>query len=268
MHRLLHIVLLTCAVLLPAGCDSSERNKTIWEDIKITDLAPSHSGRRPGEASLKTINFDVYIFEMPAENIGTLDDVWQTLHTKPLRFNDYDAFRANSFLIGFGRTTMWDKIAEALRAADATEARTVSLLLLDGQANDVSVTRLGTKQNIFYTSGGGSMEGATIGPGKLALRIRAEKIPGSRGVCKIGTLPVFSPSIGSRIPQSAPYQKSGEFLFTAAGFGLRMSPGDFVFLGPEKYAGDQITLGSLFFSRPGRRPAVRTFLLVCSSINY
>jgi hypothetical protein len=60
-----------------------------------------------------------------------------------------------------------------------------------------------------------------------------------------------------------------------------MSPGDFVFLGPEKYIEDQTTLGGLFFNKPEgslffgatehkgpeQKPAVRVFLLVCTGIN-
>jgi len=267
MIRLLHITFLSYIVFLLGGCNSHQKDKPIWEQVKIGDLAPAHSTRGPRDPLLKTINLDVHIFEIPAENISALDDVWQMLHTQPLQFNDYDAFKANSFLVGFGQTQMWNKIADSLQAADAKKAKTVSLLLLDRQTSDIPVTRLYRAQNIYFSTKG-SLEGRTVGTGKLAWRIKAEKIPGSRGVCKIHALPVFSPPIGSSIPQLAAREKSRESLFTSAGFGLKMSPGDFVFLGPEKYSSDQLTLGSLFFSRPGPTPVVRTFLLVCSRINY
>ena len=71
-----------------------------------------------------------------------------------------------------------------------------------------------------------------------------------------------------------------EFDFSSAGFGLKMSPGDFVVLGPDKYISDRSTLGGLFFSKPEgslffdktkrkmpkHKPAVRVFVLVCTGI--
>jgi len=282
----------SCVATLLTGCNApetsgvaarglvpdvvSEKGRPIWKDTKITDLAASGGGKRPVGQSLMTIDFCVYIFEIPAENISALDDVWQMLHTKPLRFNDYDAFGANSFLVGFGQIQMWNEIRDLLLAAGGKKIETVSLLLSDGQADDLTIAGLDNERTIFYISNAGSMEGLTIGPGKLVLRLKAEKIPGSRGVCNVDVLPVFPSPIKSPVPQLAAREKADEFLFTSAGFGLKMSPGDFIFLGPEKYVSHQITLDSLFFSRPppatsggrpGRRPVIRTYLLVCTKIS-
>lgn len=281
MVRLFQIAFLSCVVTLLLGCEPPERSKPVWKHIKIGDLAPSHSSKRPAGQSLETMDFHIYISDIPAENIGALDDIWQMLrspaaeggeivplHTKPFRFNDYEAFNANSFLVGFGRVRMWNKITALLHAAGdkkrVESIKTVSLLLFDGQANDLAVARLHSEQTIFYTLTGGSMEGVTVGWGKLVLRIKAEKIPGSRGVCKVNVVPVFLPPRKSLIPQLAAREKSREFVFASAGFELKMSPGDIFFLGPEKYIDHQITLGSLFFSRPKPKQVVRTFLFACT----
>jgi len=266
MIRLFQIMVFSCAVVLLTSCNAPEKDEPIWEQVKLGDLAPPADAKHPGGQLLKTININIYIFEMPAENISALNDAWQMLYTKPLKFNNYDAFCANSFLVGFGQIQMWDKIANILYDAGGKKIETVSLLLPDGQTNDFSIARLGKEQSSFYISAAGSMEGTTVGPGKLALRIKVEKIPGSRGVCKVNAQPVFPSPIQSPIPQLAAQAKSAEFLFTSAGFSLKMSPGDFILLGPEKYIDHQITLGSLFFSRPGRKPTVRMFLLVCTRI--
>jgi len=252
--------------LVLTGCNVLEKDEPIWEHVKIGDIAPSHSGKRPGAQLLEIINFDVYIFEIPVENINALDDVRQMLHTNPLQFNDYDAFSANSFSVGFGQVGMWNEIRELLRVAGGKRVETVSLLLPDGQAETITIARLDSEQSIFYISSEGSMEGATIGPGELALWIRAEKVPGSRGVCKMSALPVFSPMRRSSISQLTARAKSDELPFTCCGFELKMSPGDFVFLAPEKYIGNQITLASYFFSRPKPRSVVRTYLIVCAEI--
>jgi len=268
MIRLFQIAVFSCLGLLLTGCNAPEESEPIWEQVKIGDIAPSHSGKRPGDHLLETANFSVYIFEIPAENINILDGVWQMLYTESLRFNDYDAFSANLFSVGFGEVQMWGKIADLLRAAGGKRVRTVTLLLSDGQAETIAIAGLGSEQTIFYISTDGSMEGVTIGPGTLALRIKAGKIPGSRGVCNVDIQPVFSSPIRSSIPQLAAREKLGDVLFDTAGFRLKMSPGNFVFLGPEKYSSEHITLAGLFFSRPGPMPVVRTFLFVCSRINY
>jgi len=281
VNRVFQIAVLSCLAFCLTGCGGPEENEPIWQQLKIGDLAPSHSGKRPGSQLLKTINFNVYAFEIPAENISALDDIWRMLYPKPLQYNNHDAFKANSFLAGFGQVQMWNKIRDLLLAADGKGTDRISLLLPDGQANDLPIARLDKEQTISYISASGSMEGVTAGPGMVALRLKAEKIPGSRGVCKMSAMPVFSLPIRSSIPELVYRAKAGEFLFSSVGFGLKMSPGDLVVLGPEKYIDHQITLGGLFFSRPEgslffsrterkppeRKPAVRIFLLLCTSIN-
>jgi len=183
---------------------------------------------------------------------------------KAIAIQDRVAFGANSFSAGFGQVQMWNRISDLLDAAGGKKIKTISLLLLDGQADDLAVARLGNEQTVFYVSADGSMEGVTVGPGTLALRIKAEKIPGARGVCNVDAQPVFSPPITSSIPQLAARAKSGEYLFASTGFRLKMGPRDFIFLGPEKYIGNQITLSSYFFSRPAPSPSITMFLIPSS----
>ena len=284
MIRFLQILVLSCLAVLLVSCEGA-KDKPIWEDVKISDLAPAHNGKRPSDQSLKTINFGVYVFELPAENISLLDEVWAMLHSWPIQFVDYSGFRANSFSVGIGEIEIWSKIAESLDAAEAKKAPLVSLFLSDGQADDIAVAAIRREQTISYASAGAAMVGATVGPGRLALRIIARKVPGSRGVCYVEVHPVFSPPVASAIPHLAARAKAAELPFVPAGFALKMSPGDFILLGPKEYIGDKITLGGLLFSmpegrlfyprsegkpllnKPERKPAVRVFLLVCTSIN-
>jgi hypothetical protein len=282
MTRVFQIAVLSCLAFWLTGCHGSKQKEPIWEQVKITDLAPFPGDKQPNDQLLKTINFKVYFFEIPAENISTLDDIWPILYAQPLQFNDYDAFVANSFLAGYGQIPMWNKAAELLRAADGIQANTISLLLPDGQSNDIAVAGLVREQTVFYISKKGAMEGAALGPGRFGLRIKAEKIPGSRGVCKMSVMPVFSPPRRRSIPLLTTREKSGEFTFSSVGFSLRMGPGDFVLLGPDKYDNSLITLGSLLFSKPEgslffgrlehkapeRKPAIRLLLLVCTGMNY
>jgi hypothetical protein len=266
MIRFFQIMVLICTAALFTSCKAPEKEKPVWEQVKLGDLATYSDANNPGGRLLKTINLDIHIFEMPAEDVNVFNYVQTMLYTKPLQFNDYDAFKANSFSAGFGQIEMWNTIANVLLAAGCKHVETVALLLPDGETSDFTIAKLNKEQTVFYTSSAGSLEGATVGPGKLALRIKVEKIPGERGVCKVDVLPVFTSPTTSPIPQLAAQAKSNEFLFTPAGFCLKMSPADFVLLGPEKYISHKITLGSLFFSRPGRKPSVEMFLLVCTGI--
>jgi hypothetical protein len=258
----------SCAVASLTGCNSPEKNDVLWKNIKIGELAPYPGGEQTGSQSIKTIDFGIYIFEVPAENISDINDIWKILYTGPLQFNNSEAFSANLFLAGFGQVPMWNKIADMLHTAGGRKIETVSLLIPDGQTSDLTVARLDNEQTVFYVPSSGSMEGVAIGPGKLAFQIKAEKIPGLRDVCNVDVQPVFLSPIKSPIPQSASPGKSGEFPFTSAGFKSKMSPGDFIFLGPEKYISQQITLGGLFFSIAKPIPVVRTYLIVCTTIKY
>lgn len=280
MIRSLHIAVFSAFALLLAGCNGEEE-VPIWEQVKIKDLAPIDKNIQPDAQQLKTINFNVYIFEIPADEISAMDKVWPMLYTQPLRFNTPDAFSENSFKVGFGQIPMWNRVASTLRSMNGIEAGTISLLIPDGQSNDVAIAALNEEQTVFYISNKGTMEGATFGRGGLGLRVQADKIPGSRGVCTVRVVPVFSPPIRSRIPLLSGGEATREFLFESAGFRLNISPGDFVLLGPEKYESGQTTLSSLLFSKPEgslffneleRKPpehktAVRLFLIVCTSIN-
>jgi len=263
MIRFFQVIFLTCMVALFTGCAQEE--EPIWEQVKLSDVASTSSKHTTGKL-LETINLDIHIFEIPAENISELNDLWEALYTKPLKFNDSDAFSANSFLVGFGQIQMWNRIAFMLRSAGGQKGETVSLVLPDGQTSDFIVARLGKNQTVFYFSAVDLMESETVGPGQLVLRIKVEKIPGSRGVCTINAQPVFKLPIQTSIPQLADQAKSAEVPFASAGFNLKMSPGDFILLGPERYIDNQITLDGLFFSRPGRIPTVRMFLVVCTRI--
>jgi len=282
MIRAFQIAFLSCFGFYIVGCSSPEESEPKPKQIKISDIAPSHSGKQSAAELLNTANFDVYIFEIPAENASKLNDAWQILYLNPLLFTNYNAFRANSFMVRTGGVQMWQRVNDLLRAADGQKIVTVSLLLPDGQANDLIITELNSKQSISYIAAEGRSEGATIGPGNLVLRIKTEKIPQLQGVCKVIAYPVFAVPVISSIPELEARAKLREFVFSSAAFGLKMGPGDFVVLGPQTYISDQSTLAGLFFSKPEGglffspadprkpelKPAVRILLLVCSRINY
>lgn len=261
------------------GCARPEE-EPIWEKVKVGDLAPS-GDKMPRAEFLNTVNLEVHVIEIPADNIAELDKIRKKLRIKPLRLKNYQAFSANSFLARFGQLNLWNEIRGMLNTADGQEIARVALMLPDGQHQTLAVTGLSHSRTVFYTAIDGSRQGANIGPGILGLRVKAAKIPGRIGVCDVVAYPVFSLPTSNTIAQLEARMKLREFPFTAAAFGLRMSPGDFVYLAPKEYVTDQTHLGglffsnvrgSLFFNRAKRKPpehktAVRVFLLACTRID-
>ena len=266
------------------GCAEPEPEVPIWETVKIGDLGPQDGGKTQQVELLKMTRLDVHIFEIPADNIkepdNIIDKIRKKLFVRPLQLQDYEAFSANSFLVRFGQVDLWRQTNDWLAGAEGRNIVKVSLMLADGEAQTITITGLDRPQPIYYTAADSSIQGANVGPGIFGLRIKAEKIPGSRGVCDLVAYPVFSPLVQSTIPQLDAIGKLHEFPFTSVAFGLKMSPGDFVFLAPKEYISDQTALGGLFFSNPRGglffsktkspeyKPAVRIFLLVCTGINY
>jgi hypothetical protein len=274
------ILCLLSSVFSFSGCTKPEPEIPVWEKVKIGDLAPQDGGKTQQAELLKMTRLDVHIFEIPADNIDEIDMIRKKLFIRPLQLKDYEAFSANSFLVRFGQVDLWRQTNDWLLGAEGRNLANVSLMLADGEAQTITITGLDRPQPIYYTAADGSKKGANVGPGIFGLRVNADKIPGSRGVCNLVAYPVFSPPMQGAIPQLKAVGKSREFPFTCAAFGLKMSPGDFVFLAPKEYISDQTALGGLFFSNPRGglffsktkspeyKPAVRIFLLVCTGINY
>jgi hypothetical protein len=277
---LISVFCLLFSVFCFSGCAKPEPEQPVWEKVKIGDLAPQDAGKNRQDQYLKMTKLDVHIFEIPSDNISEIDKIRKRLFVRPLQLKDYKAFSTNSFIVRFGQVELWRQTNNWLLEAEGRNIANVSLMLQDGQDQTIAITGLDRPGTIYYTAVSGSREGANVGPGVFGLRIKAEKIPGSRGVCNIVGYPVFSPPTESPISQLNELAKLREFPFTCAAFGLKMSPGDFVFLAPKEYISDQTTLGGLFFSNPQKslffsktkapeyKPAVRVFLLVCSGINY
>ena len=276
MYRVFLYMVLVCACFTLTCCKSPVQSEPSQEHIKIGDISPPNDNKVVGKP-INTINLDVHVFEIPSENSDEISDVWGLLQTEPLRFHNQKTFIANSFVVRFGRVRMLDRINDMLQTCGGQKIVTVSLLIPEGQTNDFTVKAINTKQNVSFIAENGRGDETTIGPGTLGLRIKAEKIPGLRDVCELVTYPVFTVPAVSSIPQLSIRATAREFNFSSAAFGLRMAPGDFILLGPEKYDSSQKTLDSLLFSNPEgsffsdipkrmtpvRKSSVRVFLLVC-----
>jgi hypothetical protein len=275
-------ITLCCICFALIGCPPPEE-EPIWKDLKIGDLAPRQSGKQQRSRLVESTNFNLHVFEMPSDNIDKLDNIRKILFTKNLRYQSSHSFGANSFSVHFGQIRMWNETFASILAAGAKQINKVSLMLANEMPETIAVARIDSPRTIFFTSTYGSKEGANVGPGILALRLNTQKIPGLKGVCNVTAYPIYSPPmVKSTIPLLNARTQRREFPFSAAAFGLRMGPGDFILLAPKEYVSDQTALGGMFFSNPEGtlffseterttfepKPAVRIFLLVCTRTNY
>jgi len=281
MMRATKCVLWTSICLCVVGCENPDRSKADREQVKIGDLAPSGTESPSGAQRLKTINMGVHIFEVPVQNTDQLKELWSLLNRNPLRFTNYNAFRANSFAAGFSRVRLWNKIHNVIGQAGGRKINTVSLIMQDGQSNDLTVAGLQQSSAISFVATDLSSQAVTIGPGILALRIKVAKVPSQQRTCTVIAYPVFTVPTTTSIPQIAAQEKAREFVFQSAAFGMKMTPGDLVVLAPQALPDGATTLGGLFFHNPQgsmflssdeseppqRKPTIRMFLLVCVRVN-
>ena len=279
MIRAATIAFLGVMSFLLAGCNE-EQGEGRWDGVKIGDVAEPPRSQGVGRQMLVTANIDVHIYEVPAENVGKLENIWQSLYMRAVRFYNYRAFNANLFRVGLGKRFKWSGMDDLLLEAGGRRMAKVSLLLSDDESQDIIVTELGRPQETPYIGRELTREKAVIGPGVLALRVKGRKVPGTRGATQVTAYPVFSLPIASAIEPLVERARREEVKFTAAGFAAQVGQDDFIVLGPRKYLSETMPLPGLFFSNPEgvvflsrgkppeRKPSFRVFVLVCTGIGY
>jgi len=276
------VALILGLVLGPGGCKSpSKLPDPVAGAVKIPDLAAPPKDRPPPPQFFATVSLDVHILELPADNIDKLQAVWQILSAAPIRLSSYNAFSENSFRLLFGKVQMWERIQTLLAEADAQPVTTVSLTLADTDKSDLPIAEIPVARPISFVAGNLSQQTANVGPGILALRLMAESSPWARGVRKIIGYPAYTLPVTGSIPQLQAQTLRREFYFESAAFACQMGPGDLLVLGPEKYTGERVTLGGLFFNRPDetlffnpnkrtppeRKRAIRVYVLLCTRVS-
>lgn len=277
----LYIAIWSGVLLGTPGCDAPPpTTEPTRRQVKIGDLGP-RSPDQPRAIIMGTVNFDVYALDLPADNLDELSSVWQVLSAKPIRTNSYTAFRENGFRVRYGRLRMWKRVQSLLAEAGARGAGTTSLLLSEDTPADLPIADVPAARPISFVGTDLSQQIANVSPGILTLRLRAEPVPGARGVRKIIAYPVHSLPVFVTVPELQATARQREFYFGAAAFATQMSPGDLVLLAPDHYTGERGTLGGLFFNKPvgtifidpsqrkppERKPTVRVFVLICTRIS-
>ena len=219
-------IILIFSMLAIIGCgESAIKTPPRRQSIKIGDLKPSLSTKQPPGITLQ-----VMTFEIPAENVSVLEEIFEALRKTSLHFKDRHAFGANGFSAGFGHKSDWQPLGKKLRQAKARKVDTRSLIVFDDQGDDVQVGTLDEQGKYFYTHLDGSVSPQSLGPGNLMFRIKARPVPDRRGVAYLSVQPLFSRGLDDTMYRLAGRKMSGETVFDAASFDLKTVAGDFVVL--------------------------------------
>ncbi|MFC1676336.1 hypothetical protein ACFL3G_04650 [Planctomycetota bacterium] len=269
MVRVVINLLFIGMVVILAGCDGAQDSTALWEKVKFGDLAPPDPNTGMPRGYLRSVSLDIYIFETPAEKFAKLNDIWKLLkpgiHTFSsrgnLKFNDYQAFNTNAFYMSPGDMDNWDEIGNILRRTGSKKIKAFSFLIMDGKSDELVIYEFDKQRTLFYTPGNGPVEELTIGPGLIALRMTANKVPGLRGTWDIEFVPAFMPPHSTIIAPLARREKTNDFIFDSAGFNLKMTTGDLFYLGPAKFQDTHANLAGYFFSDPG---VIRTYMVLCA----
>jgi hypothetical protein len=281
MVRILCVVSIGLGLIVgSAGCQSTPQSEEqIWAQTKIGDLAPRDA--LPAPQFFTSVAMDVHVLELPAENVDRLDDLWPLLSAKPIHLSSYSGFTENSFRMRAGRMEVLEQVISLLADAGIQKAATFSIVLPSNDTSDLPVADLPVARQITFVGNNLMKQTANVGPGVLALRLRAEPIPWARGVHKIIGYPTYTIPIVSAITPLQERARRNEFYFEPAAFAVQMAPGDLIVIGPDRYTGERLSLGGLFFNKPEGtlffnpstrtpptiRPAVRIYILVCMAIN-
>jgi hypothetical protein len=229
---------------------------------------------------VETANFDVHVYELPAENVPKLEDFWRGLEARGLTFYNYRSFARNLFRIGMGKGFRWSGLDDVLKEAGGKRMAKISVFLADKQTQDLQVTGLDRPQEVSFVDRHQLRDKRVMGPGLVNLRLIGQQVPGMRGASQLIGYPTFTLPAASTEGPMGEFAKKQEVEFKAAGFGLKMSPDEYLVFGPRKYISERATLGGLFFTnldgtmfaernkRPARKISVRLFVIVCTGVNY
>jgi hypothetical protein len=248
------------------GCDDVGRKEPLLEGVKIGDLSPSGGGGQGDNRIIQTVNLDLLAYEIPAEQMEMLGEVYAMLNTKALRLNNPTAFTINGFRGGAGSISTLALVNNALEGAGGRRLPSTSLLLPHGATDMFSVLRLTKRQRITWLAPDASVEGAEAGPGRLGVEVRARKIEGERPSTYVVGHPFYTPTLEGLPEKLRERMEAQQLRLRTLGFGLQMTIGDFVLLAPAQYVSRRDVLSGLFFSRAGGTPTVRVYILACSDI--
>lgn len=263
MLNCLQIIAYVALTLALIGCGQEKPKQPNIKGITLRDLTPINPTRE--ETELINITLDILAFEIPLDNLYMLTQIWPNLNTDTISFVDTPGFAANDFALGSGQGWMWRHVSEIFEPAGAKRIASERLLMRKGQEDYFQVARLRKKGNIFYFNQSRAYQPVPVDNGILILKIAAEYIPHQRGICTINARPAFKPR-GSHLRRKGTQLLVEKHEFSSLGFSIVMSPGDFLLLGPAAFPQDANSIGQFFFIPSRKKPTVRLYAILCTSI--
>ncbi len=291
MGRILFLILASVCLVGFCGCSKTEQapGRAPIDHIKLKDLEPVDPGNLPPQ-----IRFRILRFEVPADQIATLQQGFSQFDTAQLRFAERRAFQANGFLAGFGTNEHLGGLSALLERVQARRKATRNLLVFDDAGDDISVTMLNSKEEVSWKRADGKVAKDVFSAGRFSWMLKAAPIPDIRGVAQVRILPVYRMGTDGFLTYMARMRGYAPFDFGA--FDVRMNQGDFVLLGslgepdaPTKPdAGDQpeaadqpnawdipaeadeqpleLTLNRLLFYPPDKPWVINLYVIVCGGV--
>lgn len=217
MARLLQILFVCSVVMLAAGCDNAQK-KPNTEGIKIGDIAPT--GKRAQPQHLRTTNIEIISYELPADNITSMEGVWQMLKPGTLRYNDLDGFAANGLRAAMGNFAAFNKVTKILKNANANNLPKNSLLLSDNQPEMINITRISHK-TISFIGRQGVVKNADVGPGIVGLQVLSRQIISDSALPGTNKPPESNVEVQANRPQLANIQITPVIFSSTEGAALR-----------------------------------------------
>jgi hypothetical protein len=263
------------------GCKKTHTEPPpLWERVDLSDLESSDSPGSQSLQPLESINLDVYYYEVPVDQVKTLQKVWNPLNKQGIRFKNAMSFQNNGFQFSHAQLDKLSWIIGNLEEVQAQKIGTFALILAEGYDSDLAITPLPGSHTISFLDTKGNTQSAKIGPGQLNLRLRAQKSRNSPYPDEIVAYPMVTVASHKGIEKLKELASRYEVAFMSSSFSVRIRPGDVFLLGPEEFYGDMTTLGGLFFTNPrGRvfapsrlgglpthKQTVRAYVILCTSI--
>lgn len=254
--------------LFITGCGNSE---PIWEDIKITDLAPANSPENPD--NIKTVSFDIHKIEFPADRMDEVKEIYEDLQTSALSLNSTTGFKENLFQAGLGQKQTWEKLNQVYKKANAEVKSSMSYIINFDQPNYIPAARIDPAKKLYYHQADGNLKKAVIKNSELTFRITARRIANRKGFCRLYIVPAFRNKTSENRFESFLKEGSGnqgnifnDSVFESTAFNVEISRGDFILIGPEKFVPHQYTLPAVLFCSQQPKPVFRIFLILCKQI--
>ncbi|NQV32717.1 MAG: hypothetical protein HQ515_08490 [Phycisphaeraceae bacterium] len=266
------------------GAVSCKKNATepppMWQDVKLSDLEPPGDPDSNGLQPIAGVNLDIHCFELPVDQIKTLGPVWNPLTKQGIRFKNALSFQGNGLQLSRTKINKLSWILGSLEKAQAIKITISSIILAEDYDSDFMITALPRSHTISFLDMKGDTQSASVGPGQLNLRLKAQKTKGSPYPNRITGYPMVTVPSHKGIKKLDQLSRQYEAAFLSSSFSASVLPGDVFLLGPEEFFGEITTLGGLFFFNPqGRffdspragappvaKPTVRVYMILCTRI--